>query len=63
MSVGIDEMLLSAAEVEIQAAGKAPAVSIVAYTGGLMAVPGRGPIAIELAGIDASAEKSRITAP
>jgi len=62
VSVTIDEMLLSAAEVEIQAAGRTPTVSIVAYTGGLMVVPGWGPIAIELSGIDASAEQIGILA-
>ncbi len=62
MSVAIDEMLLSAADVEIQAAGRTPAVSIVAYTGGLMTVPGWGPIAIELGGIDASADQIGILA-
>jgi hypothetical protein len=46
------EILLSAAEVEIQAAsGKPPSVSIVAYTGGLMSVPGWGPVVIDLAGL------------
>jgi hypothetical protein len=62
MTVAIDELLLSAAEVEIQATGKSPAVSIVAYTGGLMVVPGWGPVAIELGGIDASAEQVSILA-
>jgi len=51
---GADSVFNDAAErerkVEIQAAGKTPAVSIVAYTGGVMAVPGWGPVAIELAG-------------
>lgn len=58
----IDELLLSAAEVEIQATGKPPAVTIVAYTGGLMNVPGWGPIAIDLGGIDASADQIGILA-
>jgi hypothetical protein len=62
MTVAADELLLSAAEVEIQATGKSPAVSIVAYTGGLMVVPGWGPVAIELGGIDASAEQVSILA-
>ena len=63
MTTAIDEMLLSAAEVEIHAAsGKPPAVTIVAYTGGLMSVPGWGPVAIDLAGIDASAEQVGILA-
>jgi len=62
MTVAADELLLSAAEVEIQATGKPPAVTIVAYTGGLMSVPGWGPVAIDLAGIDASAEQVGILA-
>jgi hypothetical protein len=62
MTTAVDELLISAAEVEIQATGKSPAVSIVAYTGGLMVVPGWGPVAIELGGIDASAEQVSILA-
>jgi phage head maturation protease len=62
MTTAIDELLLSAAEVEIQAAGKPPSVTIVAYTGGLMVVPGWGPVVIDLAGIDASAEQIGILA-
>jgi len=62
MTTAVDELLLSAAEVEIQATGKPPAVTIVAYTGGLMSVPGWGPVAIDLAGIDASAEQVGILA-
>jgi phage head maturation protease len=58
----VDELLISAAEVEIQATGKPPAVTIVAYTGGLMTVPGWGPVAIELAGVDASADQVSILA-
>lgn len=37
-------------------------MTIVAYTGGLMAVPGWGPVGIDLAGIDASAEQIGILA-
>jgi hypothetical protein len=56
-------MLLSCAEVETQAAsGKPPSVSIVAYTGGLMTVPGWGPVAIDLAGLDAGAEQISLLA-
>lgn len=62
MTTAIDELLLSSAEVEIKASGKSPTVTIVAYTGGLMAVPGWGPVAIDLAGIDASAEQVGILA-
>ena len=62
MSTMIDELLLSAAEVEIQATGKPTTVSIVAYTGGLMTVPGWGPVAIDLAGVDASADQIGILA-
>lgn len=62
MTTAIDELLLSAAEVDIQASGKPPSVTIVAYSGGLMAVPGWGPVVIDLAGIDASAEQVGILA-
>ena len=58
MTTATDELLLSGADVQIQAAGKTPAVTIVAYTGGMMAVPGWGPVAIELAGIDAALQVS-----
>ena len=46
-----NEMILSAAEVEIEAAGKdaRPKISVVAYTGRIMRVPGWGDIAIDLA--------------
>jgi phage head maturation protease len=63
MTTAIDELLLSAAEVEIQAtSSKPPSVTIVAYTGGLMTVPGWGPVVLDLAGIDASAEQVGILA-
>lgn len=62
MTTAIDELLISAAEVEIQATGKPTTVSIVAYTGGLMTVPGWGPVAINLAGVDASAEQISLLA-
>jgi hypothetical protein len=50
-----NEMILSAAEVEIEAAGKdaRPKISVVAYTGRIMRVPGWGDIAIDLAGLEA----------
>lgn len=62
MTTAIDELLLASSEVAIQASGKPPAVTIVAYTGGLMSVPGWGLIAIELNGIDASAEQVSLLA-
>ncbi|MEX0718639.1 MAG: hypothetical protein WD066_18745 [Planctomycetaceae bacterium] len=53
MTTTLDELPLPAAEVEIQAAGgKLPTVSIVAYSGGLMNVPGWGSLVIDLAGLD-----------
>jgi hypothetical protein len=59
----LDELLLASSEVEIQAAaGKTPSVSIVAYTGGLMTVPGWGPVAIDLTGLDAGAEQISLLA-
>ncbi len=63
MTTALDELLLSASEVEIQAtAGKPPSVNITAYTGGLMVVPGWGPVVIDLAGLDAGAEQIGILA-
>lgn len=63
MTIAIDELLLSTAEVEVQAnAGKPPTVNIVAYTGGLMVVPGWGPVAIDLTGLDAGAAQVSILA-
>jgi phage head maturation protease len=63
MTTTRDELLLSAAEVEIQATtSKPPSVTIVAYTGGLMSVPGWGPVVLDLVGIDASAEQIGILA-
>ena len=60
MTTALGELLLSTADVEIQATGKPPSVTILAYSGGLMDVPGWGPVVIDLAGIDASAEQISI---
>lgn len=63
MSTTSDELLLSAAEVEIQATdSQPPAVAITAYSGGLMNVPGWGPLVIDLAGLDVSAAQIGILA-
>lgn len=63
MSTVVDELVLAGGEVEIQAAGeKAASVHIVAYTGGVMTVPGWGPVALNLAGIDISAPQVSILA-
>ncbi|MBI1373921.1 MAG: hypothetical protein GC159_14455 [Phycisphaera sp.] len=53
-----DNLLLAAPEVEIEAGAepKRPRINIVAYSGGLMSVPGWGPVAIDLAGLDASGQ-------
>lgn len=53
-----DDLLLTAAEVEIEAAGKdaRPKISVVAYTGRIMRVPGWGDIAIDLAGLEAGGQ-------
>jgi len=57
-SVATDNLLLAAPEVAIEAGGepKRPRISIVAYTGGVMRVPGWGDVAIDLAGLDASGQ-------
>jgi hypothetical protein len=62
MTTSIDEFLISASQVEILATGKPPTVSIVAYTGGRMVVPGWGPLVIDLRGIDVSASQISILA-
>lgn len=54
MVVAADDLLIAVSQVEIQAAGKQPRVSIIAYSGGVMSVPGWGPVAIDLTGLDAS---------
>lgn len=52
------DILLAARGVEITAAasGAQPSVRITAYTGGVMNVPGWGPLAIDLAGLDAAGQ-------
>ena len=60
MNTATDGLLLATSEVEIQAVGKPPAFTIGAYTGGVMNVPGWGSVALELSGIDATAEQVSI---
>lgn len=57
-SIATDNLLLAAPEVAIEAGGerKKPRISVVAYTGGLMNVPGWGPVAIDLGGLDAAGQ-------
>ncbi len=62
MTTATEELLLAATDVEIQAAGRTPAVTIVAYTGGEMVVPGWGPLVLDLAGVDVSASQISILA-
>jgi len=58
-----EQLLLSPGQVEIQAAGdRPPRVRIVAYSGGLMSVPGWGPVVIDLAGLELPAEQVGILA-
>jgi hypothetical protein len=50
---GVGSLVLSAEGVDLAASGaRLPTVSIVAYTGGIMKVPGWGEIVIDLAGLD-----------
>lgn len=62
MTTATEGMMFSTAEVEIQATGKTPAVTIVAYTGGVMAVPGWGPVVIDLSKLDSRAGQIGILA-
>lgn len=57
-TIATDNLLLTAPEVAIEAGGepKKPRISIVAYTGGMMRVPGWGDVAINLDGLDASGQ-------
>jgi hypothetical protein len=48
------EPLVLAAE-GVTLGGKLPTVEIIAYSGGVMAVPGWGDVVIDLAGLDAAA--------
>ncbi len=50
----MSDLLLTAAEVDIEAAAekKRPKITLVAYTGGVMRVPGWGDVAIELRGLE-----------
>jgi len=58
----VQELLLTGGPVEIAAAGKPPTVTILAYSGNLMNVPGWGPVVIDLAGLDLSATQVGILA-
>ncbi|MCC6662051.1 MAG: Mu-like prophage major head subunit gpT family protein [Phycisphaerales bacterium] len=53
-----EDLLLTASSVEIEAASKdaRPKISVVAYTGRIMCVPGWGDIAIDLAGLEAGGQ-------
>lgn len=53
-----ENLLLTAPEVAIEAGGepKRPHINIVAYSGGVMRVPGWGDVAIDLDGLDASGQ-------
>jgi hypothetical protein len=55
-AIEVEDVLLAAAEVTIEAGAELnrPRVSILAYTGGIMRVPGWGDIVIDLAGLDVS---------
>lgn len=53
MTIAIEDLLFAAPMVTIDAAGGIPPqVVMIAYTGGLMTVPGWGPVVIDLAGLN-----------
>lgn len=58
MTITADNLLLAAPDVEVEAGAepKRPSISIVAYSGGVMRVPGWGDVAIDLDGLDASGQ-------
>ena len=49
-----EDLLLAAPSVAVEVVGerKRPGISIVAYGGGIMRVPGWGDVAVELSGLD-----------
>ena len=47
-----NDIILTASGVEVACGEKLPRLDIVAYNGGVMKVPGWGPLAIDLAGLD-----------
>jgi hypothetical protein len=53
-----NEMILSAAGVELESSAKdaRPRIHVVAYAGGLMTVPHWGPVALDLAGLEAGGQ-------
>lgn len=53
MTIALEDLLFAAPMVAIDAAGGIPPqVVMIAYTGGLMTVPGWGPVVIDLAGLN-----------
>lgn len=58
-AIAADSMLLAVADIAIEAAGgerKLPAISMLAYGGGIMYVSGWGDVAVDLAGLDAGGQ-------
>lgn len=58
-AVCTNKMLFAAPSIEIESASesrKRPSISIVAYSGGVMRVPGWGDVALDLDGVDASGQ-------
>lgn len=58
----LQDLLLTGASVEISAAAKRPTINVLAYSGGLMNVPGWGPIVIDLSGLDLSSPQVSLLA-
>lgn len=59
MTITVENILLAATEVAIEASAgsaKRPKISIVAYSGGVMRVPGWGDVALDLDGLDAAGQ-------
>ena len=59
MTTAVEDIVLAAASVEIEAGAdvkQKPSVAILGYGGGIMRVPGWGDIAIDLAGVDAAGQ-------
>ena len=48
------DLSLKCSSVNVSAAAKTPTINVLAYSGGMMSVPGWGPVVIDLAGLDLS---------
>ncbi len=58
-----ENLLFTGASVEISAAAKMPTINVLAYSSGLMSVPGWGTVVIDLNGLDLSSPQVSLLKP